>query len=195
MKNLRILIVAAALVAMCAGSAFAAKPGSGPVVVLETSMGNIMLMLDSKQAPKSVENFLSYVDEGFYDGTVFHRVIDGFMVQGGGYEQNMIRKETKSPILNEADNGLNNARGTVAFARTAEVDSATSQFFINLVDNDFLNHRDKSARGYGYAVFGRVIRGMDVVDKIAKVETGRRGGMGDVPLETVTITKAYRHEG
>ncbi|NJB67725.1 cyclophilin family peptidyl-prolyl cis-trans isomerase [Desulfobaculum xiamenense] len=195
MKALRILMAAVALTILCAGAAFAGKPGAGPVIVMETNMGTIMLMLDEKKAPVSVANFLAYVDEGFYDGTIFHRVIDGFMIQGGGFDATMAQKATHAPIANEAANGLDNDRGTIAMARTMDVDSATSQFFINTVDNAFLNHKDGSSRGFGYAVFGRVIRGMDVVDKISGVVTGRSSGMQDVPREQVIITRAYRHEG
>ena len=149
-----------------------------PVVVLNTSQGAITLELDDEKAPVTVANFLEYVDAGHYDGTVFHRVIDGFMIQGGGFEPGMKQKSTRAPIKNEADNGLKNDRGTIAMARTAQKDSATAQFFINLKDNDFLNH---GSRDFGYAVFGRVTDGMDVVDRIAKVETARKGGHGDVP--------------
>jgi cyclophilin family peptidyl-prolyl cis-trans isomerase len=139
-----------------------------------------------------VKNFLSYVDEGFYDGTVFHRVIEGFMIQGGGMTPNMMQKNTRAPIKNEAGNGLKNLRGTIVMARTNVVDSATAQFFINVVDNAFLDHSAESAEGFGYAVFGRVIDGMDVVDKIRKVRTGRKDGMSDVPVEPVTLESVKR---
>jgi cyclophilin family peptidyl-prolyl cis-trans isomerase len=196
MKTARLFLAALTLAALCfATAAFAAKPGPGPVVVLETTMGNVMVMLDEKNAPVSTKNFLQYVDDGFYDGTQFHRVIDGFMVQGGGFDGTLNQKtNTRQPIVNEAGNGLSNDKGTIAMARTSVVNSATSQFFINLVDNDFLNHKDETPRGFGYAVFGRVIRGMDVVEKIGKVSTGRSRGMGDVPRETILIKKAYRYE-
>jgi cyclophilin family peptidyl-prolyl cis-trans isomerase len=159
-----------------------------PTVVLETSMGNIEIELDKEKAPISVENFLGYVNEGFYDGLIFHRVIGNFMVQGGGFDKDMNQKPPKSPIKNEADNGLKNDKYTVAMARTNIVDSATSQFFINVADNDFLNN---GLRDFGYAVFGKVTAGTDVVDKIKSVQTTSAGGMQDVPVEPVTINKAY----
>lgn len=158
-----------------------------PSVVIKTSMGDIQVELNEKQAPISTANFLNYVDAGFYNGTIFHRVIPDFMIQGGGFIKDMTQKVTKSPIKNEADNGLKNRRGTIAMARTGVVDSATSQFFINHRDNSFLDHRSKSSSGYGYAVFGVVTKGMDVVDKIAQVRTGIRRGMKDVPQQPVTI--------
>lgn len=160
-------------------------------VVMTTSHGEITIELDAEKAPITVENFLAYVDEGFFDGTIFHRVIPGFMVQGGGMTEDMIQKKGHAPIKNEADNGLKNLRGTLAMARTADVNSATSQFFINLKDNAFLDH---GSRDFGYAVFGRVIEGMDVVDAIAAVQTGNRGMHQDVPVEPVTIIKAVRVE-
>jgi peptidyl-prolyl cis-trans isomerase A (cyclophilin A) len=166
-----------------------APKGGKPVVVLETSLGSIEIELDTEKAPISAENFLAYVDAGHYDGTIFHRVIPDFMIQGGGFEPSMSQKPVQAPIKNEAKNGLLNQRGTVAMARTNVVDSATSQFFINLKDNDFLNH---SGRDYGYAVFGRVTSGMDVVDKIAAVKTANRGGHQNVPVEVVKIDKARR---
>jgi len=158
-----------------------------PKVVIETNMGEIELELYPDKAPVSVENFLSYVKDGFYSGTIFHRVIDGFMIQGGGFDKNMTKKQTKPSIANEADNGLKNNRGTIAYARTSVINSATSQFFINLVDNDFLNFKNKTEQGYGYAVFGKVTEGMKVVDKIGKVKTGIQAGMNDVPSEQVVI--------
>ena len=160
-----------------------------PVVVLHTSSGDITVELNADEAPISVENFLQYADDGHFDGTIFHRVIDGFMIQGGGFEPSMQQKPTRGPIKNEADNGLLNERGTLAMARTSMKDSATAQFFINLKDNDFLNH---GSRDFGYAVFGRVTDGMDVVDRIAKVKTGQSGGMGDVPVEAVVIESVER---
>jgi cyclophilin family peptidyl-prolyl cis-trans isomerase len=171
-----------------------ADGGESTRVVLETSKGNIVVALDADKAPISVENFLGYVESGFYDGTVFHRVIDGFMIQGGGFTQEMVQKETRGTIENEADNGLKHKRGTVAMARRPDPDSATAQFFVNLADNAFLDHTAKTDRGWGYAVFGEVVEGMDVVDAIAKVETGRHGPMGDVPTEPVIIQKAYLEE-
>ena len=157
---------------------------------VKTSKGLFTVQLFDKQAPVSVENFLKYVDEGFFDGTIFHRVIAGFMVQGGGLTADLKNKRGHAPIKNEAANGLKNKRGTLAMARTNDVDSATSQFFINLVDNDFLDH--KGASSYGYAVFGRVDSGMDVVDAIAGVKTGSKGMYQDVPVETVTIESVRR---
>ncbi|MGB1882214.1 MAG: peptidylprolyl isomerase [Gammaproteobacteria bacterium] len=165
-------------------------PVGNPAVVLDTSLGSITLELFADAAPASTKNFLGYVERGFYDGTVFHRVIPGFMVQGGGFTDDMVRKPTRDPITNEADNGRVNQRGTLAMARTSDPHSATAQFFINVVDNDFLNHSGKTPRGWGYAVFGRVTAGMDVVDAIAAVQTGRANGMSDVPLEPVIIRKA-----
>ncbi len=161
-----------------------------PVVILETNLGAITLELDAEKAPLTVENFLRYVDDGHYDGTIFHRVIPGFMIQGGGFDADMRQKPTRDPIQNEADNGLANVRGSIAMARTNVVDSATSQFFINVVDNAFLNHQGKN--NFGYAVFGKVIAGDEVVQSIAAVATGSRGGHGDVPLDTVVIQRAKR---
>ncbi|MEW6145427.1 MAG: peptidylprolyl isomerase [Thermodesulfobacteriota bacterium] len=159
--------------------------GGNPVVIMSTSKGDIKIELFKDKAPITVENFLSYVNDGFYNGTIFHRVIPNFMIQGGGFTPDFSQKPTKPPIKNEAKNGLKNERGTLAMARTQVIDSATSQFFINLVDNSFL---DNGARDYGYAVFGKVIDGMDVVDEIAAVNTGTRGMYGDVPQEDVVIT-------
>lgn len=159
-------------------------------VMLETSMGNIVIALNAEVAPESVENFVEYVEAGFYDGTIFHRVIDGFMIQGGGFTGEMSKKATRDPIVNEADNGLRNSRGTVAMARTADPHSATAQFFINTADNAFLDHQGKNPQGWGYAVFGQVIDGLDVVDAIGKVETGRQGMFSDVPMEPVVIQRA-----
>lgn len=158
--------------------------GGNPVVIMSTSKGDIKIELFKDKAPITVENFLAYVNDGFYNGTVFHRVIPNFMIQGGGFTPDFTQKPTKPPIKNEAKNGLKNERGTLAMARTQVVDSATSQFFINLVDNSFL---DNGVRDYGYAVFGKVIDGMDVVDKIAAVQTGNKGMYGDVPREDVVI--------
>jgi peptidyl-prolyl cis-trans isomerase A (cyclophilin A)/peptidyl-prolyl cis-trans isomerase B (cyclophilin B) len=158
----------------------------------KTSKGTFTVQLFDKQAPISVENFLKYADEGFFDGTIFHRVIPGFMVQGGGLTAELKNKKGHDPIKNEATNGLKNKRGTLAMARTNEVDSATAQFFVNLVDNDFLDH--KGASNYGYAVFGRIESGMDVIDAIAAVKTGSKSGYQDVPVETVTIESVKRIE-
>lgn len=154
--------------------------------VIETSMGNIELSLDERKAPVTVANFVGYAQKGFYNNTIFHRVIDGFMIQGGGFTPDMLEKPTGSPIANEADNGLTNTVGTIAMARTNDPDSATSQFFINLVDNAPLNHSQES---YGYAVFGKVSKGMDVVQRIGKVRTGFKTGHQDVPLQPVLIKK------
>ena len=158
------------------------------VVKLETSMGNIVIELEKQAAPVSVKNFLGYVEAGFYDGAIFHRIIPGFMIQGGGFTQQMVKKETRDPIINEAKNGLSNEKGTIAMARTNDPDSATAQFFINHRNNDFLNYVDESKAGY--AVFGKVTEGMDIVDAIASVETTTRKGMDDVPVEPVIIISA-----
>jgi peptidyl-prolyl cis-trans isomerase B (cyclophilin B) len=160
------------------------------MVRLETSMGEIFLELNAEKAPKTVANFLSYVNSGHYDGTIFHRVIDGFMIQGGGMTEGMREKPTSDPIQNEADNGLTNDTYTVAMARTMDPHSATAQFFINVKKNDFLNHSAKNERGWGYAVFGKVAKGHGVVNKIKAVPTGRVGGYDDVPKAPVTIIKA-----
>lgn len=163
-----------------------------PKVLFVTSVGEFTVELAPESAPLSVENFLLYVDEGFFDGTVFHRVIAGFMIQGGGFTADMENKRGRKSIRNEAKNGLKNLRGTLAMARTNQIDSATSQFFINLKDNDFLDHKGPS--NYGYAVFGQVTEGMETIDRIAAVRTGRVQGHDDVPLEAVTIESARRVE-
>jgi len=182
------LALAGAVFAVVAGLAPESRAqGGSNVVVLETTLGNIEITLDAEKAPLSAENFLAYVDSGHYDGTIFHRVIAGFMIQGGGFDEAFSQKPTRGPIKNEFGNGLTNKRGTIAMARTSDPHSATSQFFINVVDNGFLNQGD------GYAVFGTVTGGMDVVDKIAAVKTGRKGPFSqDAPQETVKITKARR---
>ena len=161
-----------------------------PVVELDTSMGAIVIELNEEKAPKTVENFLNYVKSGQYEGTIFHRIIDGFMIQGGGMDEQMNEKPTKRPVENEADNGLKNDKGTIAMARTQDPHSATSQFFVNVKDNDFLNHTGKNAQGWGYAVFGKVTEGLDVVNEIKGVRTGNRGYHADVPLENVVIESA-----
>lgn len=201
MKKLRSRPVPSALIGLIGlvglVLAFTASPASAqpkaeakkPVVTLETSLGQIVLELDAEKAPVSVANFLAYVDSGFYDGTVFHRVIPDFMIQGGGFSPDMSQKPTKPPIKNEADNGLENDSWTIAMARTAVKDSATAQFFINLKDNDFLNH---GGRDFGYAVFGKVTGGVDVVKKIAGVKTSTRSGHENVPVEPVVIKSAKR---
>lgn len=158
-------------------------------VKMQTNKGAITLELYEDKAPATVENFVAYAREGFYDGTVFHRVIPGFMIQGGGFKRNMAEKNTRNPIKNEADNGLENDAGTIAMARTSVPNSASSQFFINLKDNDFLNFQSKTTQGWGYTVFGKVTEGMDVVNSIAKVQTGNRGPHQDVPEEPVIIEK------
>jgi peptidyl-prolyl cis-trans isomerase B (cyclophilin B) len=159
-------------------------------VTLETSHGNIVIELNDEKAPETVKNFVNYVNDGFYDGTIFHRVIPNFMVQGGGFMPGMVQKRVEDPIKNEADSGLVNNRGTIAMARTNDPHSATAQFFINHNDNSFLNHSAPSGAGWGYCVFGQVTDGMDAVDAIAAVSTGNDSGHADVPVETVTINKA-----
>jgi len=156
-------------------------------ILMTTTVGPMTLELDADNAPKTVENFLSYVSSGFYDGTIFHRVINNFMVQGGGFTADMEQKATQAPIENEANNGLKNARGTIAMARTQDPHSATAQFFINVQDNDFLNHTGENMQGWGYAVFGKVTEGEDVLDKIRCVQTGSQAGHQDVPVEPIII--------
>lgn len=163
---------------------------TNPVVTVATNKGNIRIELDAAKAPITTENFLNYVNDGYYDGLIFHRVIPGFMIQGGGFDSQMKQKATKAPIKNEAGNGLKNQTGSIAMARTNVVDSATAQFFINVKDNDFLNQKNTSIDGFGYAVFGQVIEGMDVVRAIEKVKTGNRGMHQDVPIEAVVIQSA-----
>jgi peptidyl-prolyl cis-trans isomerase B (cyclophilin B) len=162
------------------------------MVIINTNLGEIHVKLAADKAPLTVANFLAYVDDGFYNGTIFHRVIDGFMIQGGGFEPNMRQKSTRAPVKNEAANGLHNKRGTIAMARTPVVDSATAQFFINVKDNGFLDFRSPDPQGFGYCVFGEVVAGMDVVDKIKAVRTGTKAGMTDVPLDTVQILSVTR---
>ena len=160
------------------------------MIKLETNKGDILLSLDAEKAPETAANFVQYVRDGHYDGTIFHRVINGFMVQGGGFDKEMNQKETRAPIRNEADNGLKNAAYTIAMARTSDPNSATAQFFINVKDNDFLNFSSRSPQGWGYAVFGKVTGGRDVVDAIKSVKTGNSGFHQDVPVEPVIILKA-----
>ncbi len=192
MPQLLATLVSALLLLTSTGQALA----DNPKVRMETTAGTITIELYPDKAPKSVENFLAYVDEGYYDGTVFHRVIDGFMIQGGGFTDDLQKKPTKEAIENEADNGLKNERGTIAMARTGDPHSATSQFFINHKDNDFLNHSGKNPRGWGYAVFGKVTDGMEVVDKIATAPTGGKGPFPtDVPESTIVIEKVTRIDG
>jgi peptidyl-prolyl cis-trans isomerase B (cyclophilin B) len=175
------------VVSSAAGAGSAGNAPAHPRVALETSKGTIVIELYPDKAPKSVDNFLKYVKAGHYDNTVFHRVIDGFMVQGGGFDAGMKQKPTRPPIVNEADNGLTNVRGTLAMARTSDPNSASAQFFINVVDNGFLNFKSKTPQGWGYAVFGKVVEGMEVADAIAKVKTKAQ----DVPVEPVVLKKAH----
>jgi cyclophilin family peptidyl-prolyl cis-trans isomerase len=184
MKRIALLVLA---ICLCAAPALAATQ-----VLIDTNYGKITVELDEVKAPKSVANFLAYVDAKHYDGTIFHRVIKDFMIQGGNFSAEMAPKKTQKPIVNEAHNGLKNLRGTIAMARTGVVDSATSQFFINLKDNGFLDHRDKTVRGYGYAVFGKVVKGMEVVDKIGVTKTHTFKRFRDVPVETVVINSITR---
>lgn len=163
-------------------------------VVISTSKGDVRAELFDAQSPETVQNFLSYVDDEFYDGTIFHRVIRGFMIQGGGLTPDMRQKKTRAPVTNEATNGLKNETGTLAMARTIDLHSATAQFFINVADNDFLDHKDESIRGFGYCVFGRVVDGMGVVNDIETVQTGKQGGHADVPNEPVVIHSIRRVE-
>ena len=171
-----------------AGQAQATDPD--PAVKLETSLGDIVVRLDARKAPISTANFVQYVKSGFYDGTVFHRVIKNFMIQGGGFTPDLKQKSARASIRNEADNGLKNKKYTIAMARTGEPHSASSQFFINTKDNDFLDFKSQTPQGWGYAVFGKVIKGQEVVDKIAAVQTGKKGYYDDVPMESVIIKKA-----
>lgn len=182
------LFFTAALLVMGPATSFAKR--SHPMVKLTTNHGEMVVELYEDKAPESVANFLAYVNDGFYDGTIFHRVIGNFMIQGGGFDRNMKQKPTKKPIHNEADNGLKNDKYTLAMARTQDPHSATAQFFINVADNGFLNHTEKNLDGWGYAVFGKVVQGMDVVDKIKDLPTGNRGYYQDVPREAVVIEKA-----
>jgi peptidyl-prolyl cis-trans isomerase B (cyclophilin B) len=184
---LRLLVIVLIVLFSLSKVAFAQD---APRVRLETNLGVIVIELNQKAAPKTVANFLGYVKDGFYDGTIFHRVIPQFMVQGGGMTPDMQRKATKAPIQNEADNGLKNTKGTIAMARTNDPNSATSQFFINTVDNAYLDYTAKTAQGWGYCVFAKVVEGMDVVAKIEKVKTTSKQGHQDVPVEAVVIQKA-----
>ena len=188
MISTRLSPLFAVLLMTAAAISTAAEPA--PRVRLETTMGNIVLELDREHAPTTVDNFLTYVNDGFYDDTIFHRVIDGFMIQGGGYTADFSRKETRPSIKNEADNGLQNVRGSIAMARTSDPHSASAQFFINVADNAMLDHKAPNPRGWGYAVFGRVVEGMDVVDKIRTRATGVQAGFRDAPKKTITITRA-----
>lgn len=197
MKKLTVLILALVLGA-CSDqgqSADTQAVAENPKVLIQTSMGDILIELYPQKAPKTVANFLQYADEGFYNGTIFHRVIDGFMIQGGGFTEDMAQKKTRPPIMNEADNGLRNTTGTIAMARTMDPHSATSQFFINVNNNTSLDFREKTPRAWGYAVFGRVIDGMNVVKAIKGVSTGSRGMYSDVPTTNIIIKKVTRQNG
>ena len=169
-----------------------AQDSDNPIVIIDTSMGTITAELWADQAPETVANMLAYIDEGFFDGLIFHRVISDFMIQGGGMDAEMKQKATRVPLVNEASAELRNDRGTLAMARTSDVNSATAQFFINLVDNGFLNHQDETAQGFGYCAFGKVTDGLDVVDEIGSVATGRSSGYDDVPVEAVVINSIRR---
>lgn len=191
--RIRLGIVLAALLATLSLSG-ALMADTHPQVAIETNHGRIVLELNADAAPETVANFLSYVDDGFYDGTIFHRVIPGFMVQGGGFDKDMNQKSSGEPIRNEADNGLKNEVGAISMARTQDPHSATAQFFINVNDNDFLNHTAPNAQGWGYAVFGKVTEGMDIVRQIESVPTGRSGMHQDVPQEPVVMERVKRVE-
>jgi cyclophilin family peptidyl-prolyl cis-trans isomerase len=188
----QILLTVLFLVIITGVSVGQENPVSSPQVVMETSKGEIVLALYPDKAPLTVKNFINYVEAGFYNGTIFHRVIPGFMLQGGGFSRDMKKKPTMAPVKNEADNGLKNDRGSIAMARTQDPHSASSQFFINTVDNAFLNYKGQTKAGWGYAVFGKVIKGMDVVDAISKVATGTQGRYRDVPKTPVVIIKAHK---
>ena len=177
-----------------ASSSVQAAESARPRVTFETSHGAFVLELDREAAPETVANFLAYVRDGFYEGTIFHRVIAGFMIQGGGFNEEFRQLSTRSPVRNEADRGGRNDRGTIAMARTSDPHSATAQFFINVVDNDFLNHKAPTPQGWGYTAFGRVVEGMETVDRIAAVETGSRGMFQDVPQDAVVIRKTRIHQ-
>ena len=183
------LIIPALAFALCIPSMVQGGLSDNPQVIMETSKGTIVLEVFPDEAPETVKNFLRYVRWGHYDGTIFHRVIPDFMIQGGGFTEDMKRKTTEMPVQNEANNGLKNDRGTVAMARTPDPHSATDQFFINTKGNSFLDHKNTTPQGWGYAVFGKVVKGMDVVDAISGVKTAKKGMMSDVPVEPVTIIR------
>ena len=184
------IIVALIVIGVLAAAGVSLAAAGNPKVELDTSKGKIVIELFPEKAPETVKNFLNYVEAKFYDGTIFHRVIPNFMIQGGGFTSDMKRKSAGAPIKNEADNGLKNERGTIAMARTGDPHSATAQFFINSVNNDFLNHKSKTQQGWGYVVFGKVVKGMDVVDAISAAKTVTRGRYSDVPAETIQIKSA-----
>ena len=199
MSNPTLRRLTSAIAALALGGISATSPSANadesehPQVTFETNHGSFVLELDRGAAPETVDNFLTYVRDEFYEGTIFHRVIAGFMIQGGGFTPEFKQLRTRAPVRNEADRGGTNDRGTIAMARTSDPHSATAQFFINVVDNDFLNHRSRTPQGWGYAVFGRVVEGMDTVDRIAAVETGSHGMFQDVPQDTVVIQKTRIH--
>ena len=186
---MRFGVIPALIFALCVPLTAFGGLSDNPQVIMETSKGTIVLEVFPDEAPETVKNFLQYVRWGHYDGTIFHRVIPDFMIQGGGFSPDMKRQTTEMPVQNEADNGLKNKRGTVAMARTPDPHSATDQFFINTKSNGFLNHKNKTAQEWGYTVFGKVVKGMDVVDTISGVKTAKKGMMGDVPVEPVKIIK------
>ena len=192
--------ITSTIAALALGSLSTAAPSANadeserPRATFETSHGSFVLELDQGAVPETVANFIAYVRDGFYEGTIFHRVIAGFMIQGGGFTPEFKQSKTRATIRNEADRGGKNDRGSIAMARTSDPHSATAQFFINVADNDFLNHRGRTPQGWGYAVFGRVVEGMDTVDRIAALETGSRGSFQDVPRETVVIQKTWVHQ-
>lgn len=189
-----LLVIIAGTVSFARNKKEVEKHMGNPVVTMSTSKGNIKIELFEKKAPITVGNFLQYVDDEFYNDTIFHRVISGFMIQGGGFDSNMEQKETRSPIDIESDNGVKNDRGTIAMARTMDPNSATAQFFINLVDNDFLNFTSADVQGYGYTVFGKVVEGLDIVDEIASAKTGMAAGHQDVPKEDIVILSVSRDD-
>jgi len=186
MQQWRAILFGVLSVLMAAANTYAAE-GGNPVVIMKTSMGDIKIELDKAKAPVTVENFLGYVNDKFYDGTIYHRVIPAFMIQGGGFDKDMNQKKTKAPIKNEASNGLKNTNGTIAMARTSDPNSATAQFFINTKDNVFLDYKNDTPQGMGYAVFGKVVDGMDVVKKIEQVKTASKGPYENVPVTPVVI--------
>lgn len=190
-KLVTIMVMGLAIAFLGKNEIYAAKTVDETLVKLETSLGDIVVQLNSRKAPRTTANFIQYVKSGHYDGTIFHRVIKNFMIQGGGFSADMKEKRTSAPIRNEANNGLKNKKYTIAMARTSDPHSASSQFFINSRDNDFLDFKAETPDGWGYAVFGKVVQGQDVVDKIERVATGRRAGMDDVPQSPVIIKKAY----
>lgn len=192
--NVAILFGLSLVLGLPGSSEAQSEARGGTQVVISTSKGDVRAELFDAQSPETVQNFLSYVDDEFYDGTIFHRVIRGFMIQGGGLTPDMRQKKTRAPITNEAANGLKNETGTLAMARTLDLHSATAQFFINVADNDFLDHKDETIRGFGYCVFGRVVDGMGVVNDIEAVRTGKQGGHADVPKEPVVIHSIRRVE-